>query len=231
MTTAGVLNAGTDIEKVRPDGCMRVWVWCDATAVKTVDRWIDRSIDRSINWSHASHTPAAAAAPTTSPFDPSKFVPPPPFPHTRTTRAQGENARMASFIGAIAIADLVKTTLGPKGMDKILQSVSKQARAAPCGEPLTTPHTEAGAGRIIDSVRPAAAGRTPTNDPTPSLYLLHLGELSRRRGDGDERRRHHPQGRAHRQPGGQGPGGHRQDAGNRGESRRLDACLLGWLFA
>jgi len=30
---------------------------------------------------------------------------------------------MSSFIGAIAIADLVKTTLGPKGMDKILQSV------------------------------------------------------------------------------------------------------------
>lgn len=30
---------------------------------------------------------------------------------------------MASFVGAIAIADMVKTTLGPKGMDKILQSV------------------------------------------------------------------------------------------------------------
>lgn len=38
--------------------------------------------------------------------------------------SKGENARMASFVGAIAIADLVKTTLGPKGMDKILQSVS-----------------------------------------------------------------------------------------------------------
>jgi T-complex protein 1 subunit beta len=36
---------------------------------------------------------------------------------------KGENARMASFVGAIAIADLVKTTLGPKGMDKILQSM------------------------------------------------------------------------------------------------------------
>ena len=34
-----------------------------------------------------------------------------------------ENARMASFVGAIAIADLVKTTLGPKGMDKILASM------------------------------------------------------------------------------------------------------------
>jgi len=40
-------------------------------------------------------------------------------------------ARMSSFIGAIAIADLVKTTLGPKGMDKILQSVR---RGAPVNE-------------------------------------------------------------------------------------------------
>ena len=31
----------------------------------------------------------------------------------------------SSFIGAMAIADLVKTTLGPKGMDKILQSVGR----------------------------------------------------------------------------------------------------------
>jgi len=37
---------------------------------------------------------------------------------------KGAHARMTSFVGAIAIADLVKTTLGPKGMDKILQSVS-----------------------------------------------------------------------------------------------------------
>jgi len=27
-------------------------------------------------------------------------------------------------VGAIAVADLVKTTLGPKGMDKILQSIA-----------------------------------------------------------------------------------------------------------
>jgi T-complex protein 1 subunit beta len=29
---------------------------------------------------------------------------------------KGEMARLSSFIGAIAVADLVKTTLGPKGM-------------------------------------------------------------------------------------------------------------------
>ena len=37
---------------------------------------------------------------------------------------KGESARLSSFVGAIAVADLVKSTLGPKGMDKILQSVS-----------------------------------------------------------------------------------------------------------
>jgi T-complex protein 1 subunit beta len=30
---------------------------------------------------------------------------------------------MSSFIGAIAVADLVKTTLGPKGIDNIIQSI------------------------------------------------------------------------------------------------------------
>jgi T-complex protein 1 subunit beta len=40
---------------------------------------------------------------------------------------------MSSFIGAIAIADLVKTTLGPKGMDKILQSVGSPDGAVTVG--------------------------------------------------------------------------------------------------
>lgn len=29
---------------------------------------------------------------------------------------RGESARLSSFVGAIAIGDLVKSTLGPKGM-------------------------------------------------------------------------------------------------------------------
>src|SRR5882724_6886674 len=33
---------------------------------------------------------------------------------------KAEMARLSSFIGAIAIGELVKSTLGPKGMDKIL---------------------------------------------------------------------------------------------------------------
>ena len=45
-----------------------------------------------------------------------------------TQEWKGEDARLSSFVGAIAIADLVKSTLGPKGMDKIIQS------AGPSGE-------------------------------------------------------------------------------------------------
>merc|ERR1719506_1480940 len=41
---------------------------------------------------------------------------------------KAENARLSSFVGAIAIGDLVKSTLGPKGMDKILQSYSDPSR-------------------------------------------------------------------------------------------------------
>lgn len=40
---------------------------------------------------------------------------------------KGEIARMSSFIGAIAIGDLVKSTLGPKGMDKILVSYGRNS--------------------------------------------------------------------------------------------------------
>lgn len=36
---------------------------------------------------------------------------------------KAENARLSNFVGGIALGDLVKTTLGPKGMDKILLSV------------------------------------------------------------------------------------------------------------
>ncbi|KAK3038873.1 hypothetical protein RJ639_028595, partial [Escallonia herrerae] len=43
------------------------------------------------------------------------------------TEEKGERARMASFVGAMAIADLVKTTLGPKGM-------ARHSCLASCGQ-------------------------------------------------------------------------------------------------
>lgn len=33
---------------------------------------------------------------------------------------RGENARLSVFVGATAIGDLLRSTLGPKGMDKVL---------------------------------------------------------------------------------------------------------------
>lgn len=42
---------------------------------------------------------------------------------------KGEMARLSSFVGAIAVADLVKTTLGPKGMDKILRPTGAGPKA------------------------------------------------------------------------------------------------------
>lgn len=43
-------------------------------------------------------------------------------------QSRGEFAQMSNIIGSIALADLIKTTLGPKGMDKIL--VSQTAESA-----------------------------------------------------------------------------------------------------
>nr|AFK10639.1 putative chaperonin containing TCP1 subunit 2 (beta) variant 1 [Callorhinchus milii] len=40
---------------------------------------------------------------------------------------KAETARLSSFVGAIAVGDLVKSTLGPKGMDKILMSGGKDS--------------------------------------------------------------------------------------------------------
>ncbi|ORY06836.1 T-complex protein 1 subunit beta [Basidiobolus meristosporus CBS 931.73] len=40
------------------------------------------------------------------------------------TQERAENARLSCYVGAIAVGDLVKSTLGPKGMDKILQSAT-----------------------------------------------------------------------------------------------------------
>jgi len=39
---------------------------------------------------------------------------------------KGERAKLINIMGAISVADLVKTTLGPKGMDKILQGTDRQ---------------------------------------------------------------------------------------------------------
>lgn len=93
---------------------------------------------------------------------------------------KGENARLSSFVGAIAIADLVKTTLGPKGMDKILQSIT-----TPNGD-ITVTNDGATILRSIIVDNPAAKvlidiAKTQDNevgDGTTSVTVL-AGELLR----------------------------------------------------
>jgi len=65
---------------------------------------------------------------------------------------KGELARMSSFIGAIAIADLMKSTLGPKGMDKIL----KPASAGPHNDKIVVTNDGATILRAIHIDNPAA---------------------------------------------------------------------------
>ncbi|MCQ2965045.1 MAG: T-complex protein 1 subunit beta [archaeon] len=45
---------------------------------------------------------------------------------TNAGEEKNEQSRLSAFVGAIAVSDLVKSTLGPKGMDKILQPMSDE---------------------------------------------------------------------------------------------------------
>lgn len=92
---------------------------------------------------------------------------------------KGEHARMSSFVGAMAIADLVKTTLGPKGMDKILQSMGR-------GEAVTVTNDGATILKSIYVDNPAAkvlvdiskVQDAEVGDGTTSVVVL-AGELLR----------------------------------------------------
>lgn len=75
------------------------------------------------------------------------------------TEEKGEIARLASFVGAMAISDLVKTTLGPKGMDKILQSMVRHLQLL-----VHSSTTTADDVRPSPTLRRAAAG---TQSPSP----------------------------------------------------------------
>ena len=50
----------------------------------------------------------------------------PQITNQNAVEEKNEQSRVSAFVGAIAIADLVKSTLGPKGMDKILQPMSDE---------------------------------------------------------------------------------------------------------
>merc|ERR1711871_707612 len=86
----------------------------------------------------------------------------------------------ASFVGAIAIADLVKSTLGPKGMDKILQSVSsKEGKIEVTNDGATilrSVHIDNAAAKVLVDI--AKTQDEEVGDGTTSVAVL-CGELLR----------------------------------------------------
>jgi T-complex protein 1 subunit beta len=114
-----------------------------------------------------------------------------------TTEEKGEIARLQSFVGAIAIGDLIKTTLGPKGMDKILQSMDGQG---PRGESVTVTNDGATILKSIWVDNPAAKilidiSKTQDEqcgDGTTGVVVL-AAELLRNAEELVDRQRVHPQ--------------------------------------
>ncbi|KAL6492986.1 T-complex protein 1 subunit beta [Orobanche gracilis] len=95
------------------------------------------------------------------------------------TEEKGERARMASFIGAVAIAELVKTTLGPKGMDKILQSTGRGHSVTVTNDGATilkSLHIDNAAAKVLIDI--SKVQDDEVGDGTTSVVVL-AGELLR----------------------------------------------------
>ena len=92
---------------------------------------------------------------------------------------KGERARMASFVGAMAIADLVKSTLGPKGMDKILQSTGRGRSVTVTNDGATilkSLHIDNPAAKVLVDI--SKVQDDEVGDGTTSVVVL-AGELLR----------------------------------------------------
>ncbi|XP_015967635.1 T-complex protein 1 subunit beta [Arachis duranensis] len=95
------------------------------------------------------------------------------------SQEKGERARMASFVGAMAIADLVKTTLGPKGMDKILQSTGRGREVTVTNDGATilkSLHIDNPAAKVLVDI--SKVQDDEVGDGTTSVVVL-AGELLR----------------------------------------------------
>ncbi|GAO19327.1 hypothetical protein UVI_02008590 [Ustilaginoidea virens] len=88
-----------------------------------------------------------------------------------TTEEKGENARLAAFVGAIAVGDLVKSTLGPKGMDKILQS------AHPMRNGLTLPLDASSTGEIMVTNDGATILKSIALDNAAAKVLVNISKV------------------------------------------------------
>ncbi|KAL3688991.1 hypothetical protein R1sor_015300 [Riccia sorocarpa] len=92
---------------------------------------------------------------------------------------KGERARMAAFIGAIAVEDLVKSTLGPKGMDKILQSSGRGHSITVTNDGATilkSLHVDNPAAKVLVDI--SKVQDDEVGDGTTSVVVL-AGELMR----------------------------------------------------
>jgi len=96
-----------------------------------------------------------------------------------TTEEKGEMARLSSFVGAMAIADLVASTLGPKGMDKILESMGRSKHVTVTNDGATilkSVYVDNPAARVLVDI--SKTQDDEVGDGTTSVVVL-AGELLR----------------------------------------------------
>jgi len=90
---------------------------------------------------------------------------------------KGERAKLSNIIGAIAISDLVKSTLGPKGMDKILKSQDGKINITNDGATiLKSIHVDNPSAKILIDI--SKTQDDEVGDGTTSVTVL-TGELMR----------------------------------------------------
>ncbi|BAM83286.1 chaperonin containing TCP1, subunit 2 [Cyanidioschyzon merolae strain 10D] len=105
-----------------------------------------------------------------------------------STEEKGENARLSLLTGALAITDLLKTTLGPRGMDKILLSPSGEVSVTNDGATiLKSVYVDNPAVKILVDI--ALVQDDEIGDGTTSVCCL-AGELLREAEQLLERRLH-----------------------------------------
>jgi T-complex protein 1 subunit beta len=95
------------------------------------------------------------------------------------TQEKGDQARLSIFAGVYAVTDCVKTTLGPKGMDKILQSLSAEREIVVTNDGATILKSillENPAAKILIDI--SKAQDDEAGDGTTSVCVL-AGELLR----------------------------------------------------
>eukprot|EP01125_Pyxidicula_operculata_P008449 TRINITY_DN2832_c0_g1_i1.p1 TRINITY_DN2832_c0_g1~~TRINITY_DN2832_c0_g1_i1.p1 ORF type:complete len:540 (+),score=183.76 TRINITY_DN2832_c0_g1_i1:1178-2797(+) len=110
-----------------------------------------------------------------------------------TQEEKKENARLTLFTGAIAVAELVKTTLGPKGMDKILQSMSEHGEIQITNDGATilkSLYIDNPAAKVIVDI--SKTQDDEVGDGTTSVVVL-AGELLREAEKLINERKIHPQ--------------------------------------